>query len=96
MPEIEPKPEIPEELNQKVSAIKALVSMHDLISRGTFEGFLAERVFKSQQFITSLHEQMMSEVKEHELGYLLEELTNPKGKDDDDRASTKKDKKNKK
>ncbi len=70
-----PTPEIPEDLKQKVSAIKALVSVHDLLNRGHFDGYLAPSLVASLKFIGALHTQMVAEAGEHELAYLVEELT---------------------
>ena len=67
--------EIPEDLKLKIAAIKSLVSIHDLLNRGSFEGFLAERVLGALAFIGSLQTQMVEEAKLHECAHLVEGLT---------------------
>ena len=66
--------EIPEDIKLKLSAIKSLVSLHDLLNRGSFEGFLGERVFTAIKFVASLQTQLVEEAKTHECAHLVEGL----------------------
>lgn len=52
-------------IEEKIGAIKQLVSVHDLVMRGKHEGFLHQRVSDAATFINSLHKSLMDEIHDH-------------------------------
>ncbi len=66
--------EIPEDLMQKLAAMKNVVNAHELIAVSSFPGGSAERVLLAIKFLTALHEQILKEAKQHDKAHLVPEL----------------------
>lgn len=71
---------IPDDLNQKLQALKNVVNAHELLSLSSFPGSHAERIFVALQFLTALHDQLLKEARQHDSAHLVEGLleTSPK------------------
>jgi hypothetical protein len=59
------KNNIPKDLQNKINALKALVSIHDLLSTAKYEGFKTKRLSDAFEFIESLHKQLLDDVSSH-------------------------------
>jgi len=73
---VEPTPEvsIPEDLKLKVTALKSVVNVHELLSLASLPGSYAERTLVALQFLVHLHQQILTEAKAHESAHLVPEL----------------------
>jgi hypothetical protein len=58
-------PTIAKDLQDKVKSLKALISIHDLLSTSKHEGFKSKRLEEAFAFITALHTQLLEDVKTH-------------------------------
>lgn len=56
---------LPEELKDKLSAIKALVTVHSLLGVGMFQHRHTPQLTESLKFLESLHKQVMEEALQH-------------------------------
>jgi hypothetical protein len=62
----EPQPQpLPKDLQDQLSAVRALASVHNLITNGTYGISKFEQVDKCIEFIKSLHEQCMQQCLSH-------------------------------
>ena len=53
------------ELEQKVSGLKQLLNVHDLVMTGQFPGHVNKRIAEAISFIESLHKQLLTECQNH-------------------------------
>ena len=70
----QPATEVSQDLQDKLSAIKALVTVHSLLGAGMFQVRNAKTVEDSIQFITALHQQVMEEALNHPDADKVQEL----------------------
>lgn len=56
---------IPQELTDKVKALKQLINVHDLLNQGQFPGHANKRIAEGLEFIAALHKQLLGEINEH-------------------------------
>lgn len=61
----ENKQEVNEELDKKVSALKAIVETYALLSKGFYQPENFERAKRCSMFLESLHEELMNECLRH-------------------------------
>lgn len=65
---------IPDDLKLKVTALKSVVNVHELLSLASLPGSHAERTLVALQFLVHLHQQILTEAKAHEMAHLVPEL----------------------
>jgi len=65
---------IPQDLQGKISALKALTTVHSLLVSGLFQVKHHEIINESMKFISSLHAQVMAEASSHPDADLVPEL----------------------
>jgi hypothetical protein len=71
---------IPKDLQDKINALKALVSINDLLATSKHEGYKSKRLEEAFAFIASLHSQLLADVKSHpDAEKALPELFQSKG-----------------
>lgn len=79
-PELSQPVEIPQDLQDKISALRAIALTHKLLNTGTFTLAAHEGIKQSIAFLTALHEQLIVEAQNHPSADLVPELnTNKEG-----------------
>lgn len=63
-----------EQLTSKVSDLKQIINIHDLLNRGHFEGHTNVRIGEGLQFLTRLHAELLEEVTSDPEAHLIPEL----------------------
>jgi hypothetical protein len=63
-----------QDLTEKVGAIRALITINELLHRGMFFGATSKSVSASIEFVNSLHKQLVTEAKKHPDASLIEGL----------------------
>ena len=76
--ESQPEKEVaPQDLQDKVKALKQIINCHDLLNQGQFAGFNNKRIGEGLNFLSELHKQLIVEAQAHEKAYLIPELIQP-------------------
>lgn len=88
IPVTEKKAVVPEDLEQKVNALKALVTLGKLLNQvGFFPYTERVRLEQSIAFVGGLHKQMFEECQKHPQAFMVEGLL-PKASEQDKPAQT--------
>lgn len=74
----ESQPTIPQDLQEKISALRAIALTHKLLNSGAFPVSAHDGVKLSIEFLTALHTQMMEEASKHPSSSLIPELSQNK------------------
>lgn len=73
-PELSQPVEIPQDLQDKIAALKAIALTHKLLNSGSFPVAAHDGIKSANAFLTSLHEQLMAEAQNHPSSSLIPEL----------------------
>jgi len=73
---------IPSALQNKVSHLKELISIHDLLNQGTFPGYMNGRIASGLEYLAEQHKELLDIVKNDPDVYMLPEFNQPEENDD--------------
>ena len=66
--------EVPTDLQEKVGALRATATIHNLLQQGSFKSSYHQAIELSVKFIESLHKQLMDEAIQHPDADLVPDL----------------------